>query len=159
MEYQVITRQVPEQRIVSLRGRTSPIELPTYVGTAFGRLYSRLGEAGIVPSGEPLAIYHEWGPDSIDVEACVPVAAGALGGEVAERVLPAATVAQTLHVGSYDSLMGAYQAVAAWIGSNGYTDDGPSRERYLVGPGGDIPEADYRTQVETPVTRALVTAG
>ena len=147
---------VSDQRIVSLRGRTTPAELPLYVGRAFGRLYDRLGQVGLVPSGEPLAIYHEWGPDGVDVEACVPIVAGSLGVGFTERILPAATVAQTLHVGSYDSLMGAYEAVAAWIGPNGYREAGPSRERYLIGPGRDIPEADYRTQVETPIEPALV---
>ena len=156
MGYQVITRHVPDQRIVSLRGWTAPVELSSHVGAAFGRLYERLGKAGMFPSGEPLAIYLKWDPDGIDVEVCVPIAEGSLGGEFVERILPAATVAQTVHLGPYDSLLGAYQGVAAWIGPNGYEEVGPSRERYLVGPGRDIPEADYRTQVETPIKRALV---
>jgi effector-binding domain-containing protein len=157
MGYEVITRNVPDQHIVSLRGRTTRDQLSAYVGTAFGQLYQRLGEAGIAPNGEALAIYHAWGPDGIDVEMCVPMDPdGSLAGDFVERILPAATVAQTLHVGSYDGLKDAYEAVDAWIGKHGFAAAGPSRERYIIGPARDMPEADYWTLVETPVERALV---
>ena len=72
------------------------------------------------------------------------------------RVLPAMTVAWTLHVGPYEDLTVAYSAITDWIQGIGLEAAGPVQERYLNGPGDDVTPAEYRTEVEIPV--ALVAA-
>ena len=160
MAYEVSIRNVPEQRVVSLRGRVTRAGLSPFIGSSYDALFGGLGPLGIVPAGDVLVIYHEWSPAGIDVEVCLPVdTERAIPAEFVDRIVPAATVAQTLHVGSYDELMGAYRALEAWIGEHGYEEAGPSRERYLVGPESKLPDAEYRTIIETPVTRAMITVG
>ena len=160
MDYPITTRDVPDQLVVFVRGLTTREELPAFLGAAFDRIIGELTHHGSAPNGETLVIHHEFGPDRIDCEGCVPVAPDAVvSGELWRRIVPAATVAETLHVGPYDGLARAYDAVAAWIRDHGLTEAGPARERCLEGPGEEVPEADYRTRIAFPVERALVTAG
>jgi effector-binding domain-containing protein len=159
MAYEIITRDVPVQRVVSLRGLVTRAGLSGFIGSSYDSLFAALGSLGIPPAGDPLVIYHEWSPSGIDVEVCLPVdTERPIPPEFEDRVVPAATVAQTLHVGPYDELMGAYRALESWIGERGYEEVGPSRERYIVGPESNLPEADYWTLIETPVAKSLVIA-
>jgi effector-binding domain-containing protein len=65
------------------------------------------------------------------------------------RELPAGTFVALTHVGPYDTLPAAYDALATWIGAHDLAVAGPPREVYLSGP--DVPPARTRTVVEFPV--------
>jgi effector-binding domain-containing protein len=160
MEYEITVRDLPDQEVVFIRDRIRRDALSAFIGTSYDELVDRLATHGSAPHGETLVIYHESGPAGVDVEVCVPIAPDAgVGAGLARRVVPAATVAQTLHVGSYDGLPDAYDAVASWVSRNEFSEVGPSRERYVVGPGEEVPEADYWTLIETPIARVLVEVG
>jgi effector-binding domain-containing protein len=161
MTCEIATRHVPDQAVVSVRGRTDRAHLSPFVGTTFGSLFGRLQRVGVAPDGDTLVIYHEFEEDGIDAEICVPVAMNvdldvlATAG-LERRVIPGSTVAQTLHVGPYEALAGAYEAVAAWIREQDLESIGPARERYQAGPADGIPETAFRTLIEFPVAEAPV---
>lgn len=159
MTYAITTHDLPAQPIVSIRGRFRPVELPGFIGSAFDTLFGRLGRTGIEPAGPPFVIYHHFGAEDIDAEVCVPVGAvqPQTGGMVS-RVVPATTVARTLHVGSYDELEAAYAAVSAWVERHARTLAGPMQERYLNGPGDDTTPSEYRTEIEQPIVPLDVAA-
>ena len=75
--------------------------------------------------------------------------------EFQTRVLPAATVARTVHVGPYDKLEKAYGAIMAWIPKHQFDVAGPIQERYLNSPD-EVPPADYRTEIEVPIAPVRV---
>lgn len=152
MEYQIALHEFETQPIISIRGRHAQAEIPAFLGRSFGLLFGHLKLLGVDPAGPPFVIYHAFGPAGMDAEVCVPVASpvSATGG-VEGRVLPAVTVARTLHVGPYEDLGGAYDAVTDWIRGRGFELAGPMRERYLNGPGENVSPAEYQTEVEIPV--------
>ena len=151
----ITTRSIPEQPVLAIRGVVAPALFPSFIGGAFGELYQCLETVGIDPEGPPMARYHDVGPDSIDVEICVPVPSGTIGtGRIVPGVLPAETVATVLHIGSYDGEGEAYAALEGWLQAHGYAHGGPPRERYLVGPDADVEPAEYRTQIEMPIVAA-----
>jgi effector-binding domain-containing protein len=161
MDYRFRIHETDEQPIASIRERRAAPEIPGFLGRTFGTLFERLGRQGVAPVGPPFVIYHEFGPDAIDAEVCVPVGEVVAGGDVfTSRVLPAATVVRTLHVGPYDQLGAAYGAMTEWIQSHGTEGTGPVRERYLNGPSDGAAPADYQTELEMPVAaeRLLVEA-
>ncbi|HEX5147768.1 MAG TPA: GyrI-like domain-containing protein [Candidatus Limnocylindrales bacterium] len=158
-EYQVVVRDLPEQPIVSIRERHPQTQIPAFLGSAFGDLFSHLKLLGVEPAGAPFVIYHALGPDVIDAEVCVPVTKPVTAsGRTQMRVLPAATVAHTLHLGPYEELEVAYAAVNDWIARNGFEAAGPIQERYLNGPGEAATPADYQTELEIPVVAAAAPA-
>lgn len=157
--YRVAACDLPAQPIVSIRERHPQAELPTFLGSAFGDLFGRLGQLGVEPVGAPFVIYHAFGADAIDAEVCVPVGGPVtVSGRAQARVQPAMTVARTLHVGPYEALEAAYAAVDAWIAGHGFDPAGPMQERYLNGPGDAASPADYRTELEVPIVLAAAGA-
>lgn len=152
MGYSIAVHDLASQPIISIRGRHAETEIPGFLARSFGLLFGHLKLLGVDPAGPPFVIYHAFGPAGIDAEVCVPVASpvSAEGG-VESRILPATTVARTLHVGPYEELGAAYDAVSDWIRGRGFELAGPMRERYLNGPGDNVSTTEYRTEVEIPV--------
>lgn len=157
MDYQVGTGEFAPQSIISIRDRHRLSELPAFLGWAFGDLYSHLKVLGVESAGMPFVIYHAVGVAGVDAEVCVPVAQPvSASGRGQTRDLPAMTVAQTLHVGPYEELTAAYEAIKDWIAKHGYEAAGPFQERYLNGPDDVTSPADYRTEIEVPIVAAPV---
>jgi effector-binding domain-containing protein len=155
MDYLIATRELPKQPIVSMRDRRPQQELPAFLGEAFGALFGKLGLLGVAPSGPPFVIYHEFGPDGVDAEVCLPIAEAVTGiSEPRSRVLPPVTVASTLHVGRYEKLTAAYAALMEWIRRHEFEAAGPAQERYLSGPGDGVLPEEYRTELEIPIVPA-----
>jgi effector-binding domain-containing protein len=95
----------------------------------------------------------------IDAEVSVPFGAPiAASGKIESRVLPAMTVARTVHLGPYENLGAAYTALWSWIRSHGFEVAGPVQERYLNGPGDRIASNEYRTEIEMPIVPLVVAA-
>jgi effector-binding domain-containing protein len=157
MHYVIATYRVEPQAIVSIRSRRPMDDLPAFLKAAFPDLLGRLRLLGVSPSGPPFVMYHEFGADGIDAEVSVPIDQPvAADARIDRRMLPAMTVARTLHVGPYETLGNAYAAVSAWIRDHGFEVAGPIRERYLNGPGDRVASTEYRTEIEMPVVPADV---
>lgn len=151
--YEVAIKKVDRLKVVSIRD-----VIPAYddIGRLYGELFGYLGSQGMGPAGPPLAICHddEYREKDVDMEAAVPVAGKVPGNErVKFRELPAAQMASVTHIGGYDSISQAYNAIMAWIDQNGYRITDHDRETYLVGPGQAEP-ASYVTEVQLPVEKA-----
>lgn len=159
MAYGFTVHRIPEMPILSIRDRVDEAAFPAFLGVAFPELFAHVGAHEIVATGHPFVIYHAFGPDGIDAEVGVPIAGPAATTErIRAHTLPAATVVRTLHVGPYETLSGAYDALQQWITDHGYLAAGPHRERYLTGPDLEVPPAEYRTELDLPVVAAAVPA-
>jgi effector-binding domain-containing protein len=163
MRYEVSTLDLPEQPIVSIRQHLPTVDMPGFFGQSYQELYMLLGELGVQGTGAPFVIYHAFGPGDVDAEVAVPVGflvtfPAAQADRMISRVLPAGTVARTLHQGPYDQLGTAYTELTEWVGDHGFEAVGPARERYLNEPGPDLSPADYLTEIDIPVTTAKVPA-
>lgn len=155
MDYTITRRELDQQAIVSIRERRVEPDIAGFIGAAFPELYGTIGRVGGRPAGPPFVIYHQFGPDGVDAEVCVPVDHVITPtGRITSRVLPAMTVAHTLHVGRYEAMGDAYAAVTEWVGRNGLEAVGPFQERYLNGPG-EVDPTELRTEIEIPVAIAL----
>jgi effector-binding domain-containing protein len=68
--------------------------------------------------------------------------------------LPAATMAATVHHGSYNTIGEGHEAVFKWIEANGYRIAGPDREIYLYNT---MPicldDPSYVTEIQYPVEK------
>ena len=74
-------RELTEQPTVAVRIRQPRAE--TDMGQLFGRylplIGGRLAASGVEIAGAPFGRYHQWGPDQVDVEIGIPVAAPPAG--------------------------------------------------------------------------------
>jgi effector-binding domain-containing protein len=153
--YEVRTREIAAQQVLSIRTRARLVNLGDEGARAFGEMIAHLGRAQAEPAGPVFALYHgpEFDEEAVDVEWCVPVDRPVSGqGHMSGRELPGGTVAWTLHAGPYDAVgPSAYAALQSWMQEHGHESDGPPREVYLVGPCQAREPAAYRTELQWPI--------
>jgi len=93
-------------------------------------------------------------PDIFDFEICVPVAIPiSAAGRVKPGELRAATVARTVYRGRYEGLAGAWGEFMDWIAAEGHTPSPDLWEIYVAGPESSPDPADWRTELNRPITR------
>ena len=153
MTYEMSVVDVPEMRVIAIRGTHRREDVP--------RLH-RHRIRRPVRSPRPARHARRRGPrsscitrsarDGVDADVCVPVAGPVdAGGRIETHVLPPCTCVRTLHVGPYAALSGAYTELSEWVDDHAFRPEGPVRERYLNGPGDTTTPGEYRTEIEMPV--------
>ena len=146
-----ITLETLQPQAAAVVTETLPIaSIGPFVGEAFGLVMQALQAQGAFPVGPPFASYHMHG-DTFVVSAGFPVAHPvAPSGRVAPMQLPGGQAAVTTHVGAYDAVSQAYDAIMAWLPSAHLAPAGDPWESYLDGP----EVAQPRTLVHLPVRPA-----
>ncbi|MCW5979549.1 MAG: GyrI-like domain-containing protein [Bryobacteraceae bacterium] len=152
------TPQIAEssaQRAAVIRLTVPRNEIRSVMGPAISDVMAAIAQQGIAPAG-PLFSYHlRMDPDVFDLEVGVPVAAPVSpSGRVKPGELPAATVARTVYQGPYEGLGAAWGEFGAWIAKNGHSPRPDLWECYLAGPESSPNPADWRTELNRPLTRA-----
>jgi effector-binding domain-containing protein len=146
-EIEVVERE--RQPVLCVREKVPP-EIGDLVGRLIGEVWRYMEGAGVHPSGGPYA-RSIWQPGT-EVEVGFPVAEPVAGeGRVVAAELSAGSVAVTTHVGPYDKLGPAYDAVRGWIAQQGLEIAGLPWEVYLTDPGETPDPNDWRTEVVFPV--------
>jgi effector-binding domain-containing protein len=119
----------------------------------------RVADLGGTPAGPPYARYHEFGPEQVDVEMGLPVAAPVPNlrplaecepGEVGTSELPGGAAAVIVHVGSYGALAATYDRLRAWIDAAGRTPGPAPWESYVDDPS-EVATDELRTEVVWPL--------
>lgn len=154
--YDVILKQVEPQLVASVR---AILPVHNQITTLYREVYEALG-TWANESGPTMAIWYDEDYKEHEVDGA---AAFTLRSRVPERgrmhvhELPAATVAATVHPGSYNTLVDAHEAILKWIEVNGYRPAGPSREIYLYNTMPiDHDDPTYITEVQFPVEKVVL---
>lgn len=136
---------------------TAPMADPDAIGAAmgdaFGKVMAAMGKAGLAADGPPMAVYHDYDPDTLRFRAGVPAAAGELArvaGDlpdgVATDTLPGGPAIAFTHVGPYATLREDYGQMMAYAEREGLTLGTPCCEIYIDDPSEVAPER-LRTEV------------
>jgi effector-binding domain-containing protein len=152
--YEVVVKEVPAQRVATIRRHTSLAVIGKDVTEGFTEILAAVGRAGAGPVGPLFLVMHDVIDEETDgdVELCVPVAQPFQGGgEVRVADLPGGTVASTIHRGPYDEIGPAYHTITGWIQEHGHEFAGPSREVYVTEPQKTPDPADYVTEIQFPI--------
>jgi effector-binding domain-containing protein len=147
-----VIAESPRRHVLYQHHRATEAEIAATVGRAFEALYGRAAQAGVVPAGPPFAVYHnEPEPgEPFEMYICVGVSAPISPSPDIEFIeLPATRVVSLLHIGPYDTLGRAYEAVKTYIGEHDLKPTAPPREFYLSPP--DVPPEQVQTLVEFPI--------
>jgi effector-binding domain-containing protein len=149
--YEIEELDASQQPTAAIRATLSVPEIGPWFGPTLGRLAAWLGQRGIPIVGPPYARYHRLEGSRFEVEAGVPVGASLEGDEeVHATSLPAGRQARTVHVGPYDGLGAAYEALEAWVAERGGEPAGDPWEIYETDPSEQPDPATWRTQVLLP---------
>ena len=128
-------------------------EIRKVMGPGIQELLATIAAQGIAPAG-PWFTHHLRRPtDTFDFEISIPVVAPvAAAGRVRPGQWPAMKVARTVYHGPYEGLAEAWGEFIEWIETNGHTPAPDLWECYLAGPESSPDPADWRTELNRPLT-------
>ena len=128
-------------------------EIQHVMGPAIQEVYAAIGAQGLQPAG-PWFTYHARRPgETFDLEISVPIASPiAPVGRVKPGKLRAAKVARTVYHGPYEGLGDGWGEFMDWLEANGHKEAEDLWECYLVGPETSSNPADWRTELNRPLT-------
>ena len=143
--------EVLHGQLVAVIETTLPVEeLPAWLGGAFAEVAAAVAAQHHGPAGPPFARYHRHADGRFTVEAGFPtVGPVSAVGRVHGAILSGGTAAVTTHVGPYDAMEPAYDAVCAWVAAAGGTPAGDPWEVYYSDPEADDPST-WTTDVVQP---------
>jgi DNA-binding transcriptional MerR regulator/predicted transcriptional regulator YdeE len=160
--YDVILKKVDPLLVALVRAT-----LPDHhaVGGLFGEAYEAIGPRvndALFPrpedGGQTLVIWYDTEFKTSDVDGAAAFMLRCRvpeSGRMRVQELPAATMAATVHHGSYETIGRAHAAVFQWVEANGYRVAGPDRElnlHHTMPIRRDNPS--YVTEIQYPVERA-----
>ena len=134
-------------------------EIDPWLDKTFAAIAGLLAAQRAGPAGPPFARFHSLGGGRFEVEAGFP-ARGLIegGGEAQPSGLPGGPVAVTMHIGPYDQLESAYQALEWWVSENGGELAGDAWEVYFTDPSTEPDAAAWRTEVVQPYRKVSALA-
>src|SRR5215207_10887002 len=142
--------ELQKQPTAVIREQVAMNALPEFFGRAFAEVSAAMEAQSVQLAGPPFALYRGMPTEIVDVEAGFPVSTtiAALNG-VEAGLLPACRAVQAMHVGSYDTLGTAYEAVKRRMRDEELEASDDMWEYYLSDPSTD--PATWRTLVVWPV--------
>lgn len=148
--YEVIEREV--QAVATIRAKCKPSEIGATLAVLLPEIGATLGAGGFKMAGPPFARYHTYSDTEVDIEAGIPVSKPiAEKGRVKNSELPAGKAVTVWHIGPYDKLSAAHQALQAYLAAHGLTARGGVWEVYWTDPGMVPDSAKWRTQLFQPI--------
>lgn len=154
--YEISYADLQDQHVARVRGRISFDEIPAFLGAAFTDTARVVGEQGLHLAGPPYGRYRLTPDGGLDVEAGFPASGPvSTSGRVEPGTLTGGHVATTVHVGAYDDVAAAYDALQDSVTTHGYEATGPAWESYL--DEADVPAP--RTKVFLPCRRVRPRSG
>lgn len=152
MAYEILTANLPASEAIAIRAQLAMSELQGFFSEAFLELREVIRQGGAQTVGPPFVRYYSVTPDRADVEAVMtcdkPVK---VSGRVKTLHLNAAQAAIVRHVGRYDKMKPAYDAITQWMSNNGKHPTEVPREVYVT-TATEIPDpSEWVTLVEQPI--------
>ena len=157
MNYSVSKQNLSPQPVLVVRCRVKRSDIAKTIGETLPKIFAYAQQHGIALAGLPFTRYTEMGPGLLTMEPGVRIAAGALapGAPGADGVfmdtLPGGSAATTMHIGPYDGLHEAYEAIEQWMKTQGLVSKGAPWESYVTDPGEYPDPKDWKTEVFWPV--------
>ncbi|HEY4584431.1 MAG TPA: GyrI-like domain-containing protein [Acidimicrobiia bacterium] len=151
--YQVSSRTLQEQPTLVMTAKAAVAEIPGLLGKAYTAVAERAGRSGRALTGPPFARYRPLDDEyaEFEIEAGFPVDQPAEGGgEVVASTLPGGAAAVVTHVGPYDQMKPAYEAVETWIVEHDSQPEGAPWEVYYSDPVEQTDPATWRTEIVQP---------
>jgi effector-binding domain-containing protein len=148
--YQVVQRQA--QPAATIRTKCKFDEVSKTLASVLPEVMQHITASGGKLMGPPFTIYHSFGPDEIDLEAGMPVQnVIAAAGRVKNSELPAGRTVTVWHVGPYDKLGAAHDALQAHLAAQKLQARGGPYEIYWTDPGMVPDPAKWKTQLFAPI--------
>jgi effector-binding domain-containing protein len=128
MEYDIRLESFKSRPLAVVRRRCTLQEFATVIPEACGIVWNIVRAQKVTGAGRHVAIYWD---DVFNLEVGVELDAPFAGhDEVVGSAIPSGTVATAMHLGPYNRLPEALQAIRRWCAQHGHTLAGPNWDIY-----------------------------
>lgn len=156
MKLYEIHAEARQVQLTAVARATLPVaDIGPWLATTYGAIAGSLAAQRTSPAGPPFARFHMLGESRFEVEAGFPVSSPIEPtGDMRPAELPGGQVATTVHVGPYDQMEPAYQALASWVTDHGGELAGDAWEIYRSDPGAEPDPAAWRIEIVQPYRKS-----
>ena len=146
--YDIDARTLAPQPTAVAEATLAVADIGRWLPRTYGTIARALAAHGEVITGPPFARFHRLAHGRFEVEAGFSVGHAIDGvDDVRSSTLPGGPVATTVHVGPYEDMEPAYEALASWIDARGGTPAGDAWEIYLTDAEEQPDPATWRTEI------------
>lgn len=139
-------------RCVTIRKNVAMDDLGTVHGELYGKIMDYLKKNEVEMAGMPMAIYHSYSADMVDIECGIPVAADVMPTDEINVIdMPTQSAVKFIHNGDYADLPTTYEKAEAWMSENGIDAAGAPWEIYVTDPEVETDVTKWVTEVYFPV--------
>jgi AraC family transcriptional regulator len=148
MAYDISREERPATNTLMVSRRVSMSAVADTLGEILPKVFEFGTSKGAAFIGPPFARYTDWSAGGVTLAGGMPVADPIEDtDEIQAAKIPAGSYAKTIHVGTYDNLDKAHEAIEQWINEQGLRPGAASYEIYHTDPGQYPNEEDWRTEV------------
>jgi len=163
--YSIEKKELSPQPVLVMRRKVARSAIAATIGESLPHVFLYAQQKGIALAGLPFTRYIELGLGTITMEPGMRIAAPGQDpipvepawtevsgeGHVVQDTLPGGPAAVTVHMGPYDKLPEAYEAMELWIQSQGLIAAGPPWESYVTDPSEHPDPKDWKTEIFWPL--------
>jgi AraC family transcriptional regulator len=148
--YEVEDRE--PQAVASIRVKCREEDIGKTLALVFPEIMGHLNAEGAKIAGVPFSRYHGVAGAELDLEAGLPINKPiAETGRIKNSVLPGGRAVVTWHIGPYEKLKPAHEALKSYLDANALKSRGGPWELYWTDPGVVPDPAKWRTQLVMPI--------
>lgn len=148
MDYEVQIEHVAARPLASSRVQAPRDQLGPVMGREMQRVVGLVCGLGVVCVGAPVVLYHRFDEELVDMDVAVPVGRAFQDVEgVRSTALPEGEAAIITHVGPYEGIGAAWEALGAWVREHGHAYEAPCWEEYLTDPAAEPDPAKWVTRL------------
>ncbi len=141
--------------VLFIRTRTDRTAVAETLGQSLPAVFGHVMAQGLAMAGPPFVRYLDSSPAFVTLEAGIPLVdpppAPPTDSGIERGELPEGPAATTVHVGPYETIGAAHEALDRWMADRGETAAGAPWEIYLTDPA-EVPDpAEWQTQVVWPL--------
>lgn len=134
MQYDIRVENLQRQDTASVHTTCTTDEIAEPLSAIFSEVMAHIAASGVHPTGGAFGRYVPE-QDGFQVEAGFTVSAPIpAAGRVVPGELPGGEAATCLHIGPYDEVAAAYEAIDSWLREHHREASAPPWELYLTGP-------------------------
>jgi effector-binding domain-containing protein len=138
--------------MLSIRERVQNSQIKSKMGEMFGQLWMYMQKEKIQVVGPPFAVYHDYDPESCDMECGFPTARPEKGeGNIVSSSVPGGKCVFATHIGSYESITTTYELVQEYMRKEGLKPKKVMFERYLNDPATVKDQDQLVTEIYWPI--------
>jgi effector-binding domain-containing protein len=150
MEYEIQVVELEPQPVLVVEAQVAPPELGEVLGKILPKVFQYIHEQGQEMAGMPFLRYLNM-DDQFHIDAGIPTLKPVSGSDdILSKTLPGGRVATTLHLGSYETVGEAWNALFGWCSEQGIKQRMGGWDVYENDPT-EVSPSEVRTRLHFPL--------